>query len=362
MLKTLETGHYNYNCHYGSFLANFFYALEQSLGSRAFLCGFLERVKEIRCQYVRDPQRKELALDGTAIVLRQAGYHQDGFLDSEQAGPLAALVAMLQSGNVAAPNQDDDLTSLEARFEKLGEQLKDAYGAQLSFEFDPALCTTPREASELSQRGILPVLGAATLLKKKAGYEDHLHRLKKLYFSKCGGDGACALQNGVLRIEVNPSLSPKGWPEAAELAQAIDDGLDLRARVEIDGQEKQQRPFWTQQLKNAFEQDIPLVVNWEAFLAHPTEGGNTFYPFYLQESGISRLLYALADYMDEDAAFKALAAIKIQRIRIASAAKMDDVRLELKDGELTYFCFANMRQQGYLGKARLQEKLYELVS
>jgi len=364
-LKTLETGHYNYNSDAGPFAGGFFNSLTQALTDTEFLTAFLNHVHEIWLIRVASPRQKELGMAKGAIILRQCAGVDDGMLENDLSGPLKAIVAMLESGAVnAAAKQADppvDESALEEQFAQLGAQLKSFLGQQIAFEFDPAICNTPAQASELSQRGILPVLGALKLLLEKPEYaEDLTGALQRLRILKNVVVQA-RVEKRELILDVNPIDGPTGWPNSKLIAAALNDGLGLQARLGIRERERESREWWQTMLRERFDREVPLLIDWESFLNHPKEGGNRFYPFYLEESGIRSLLYALTGYMDEDPDFKTRARKAIHEIKISAAAESDGAELTLSRQLLHYRCYADMSRQGYFRTERLQERLHSLA-
>jgi len=364
-LQTLETGHYNYNSDFGPFAARFFNALEGALSETEFLTAFLNHVHEIWLIRAPSPKQKELGLAKNTLILRQCAGVDDGLLEGDLTGPLKALVAMMQTGAVDAartPNQSPaDETALEDQFAQLGAQLKSLLGQQIAFEFDPAICNTPEQARELSQRGILPILGAIKLLLEKPEYaEDLTGALQRLRIAR-NAPAAARVEKLELILEANPVEGPSGWPNSEAIASALNNGLALQARQGIRERERDGREWWQTMLRERFDREVPLLVDWESFLNHPREGGNKFYPYYLEEAGIRPLLYALTGYMDEDPEFKTRVRKAIHEIKISASAEPTGAELTLARHLLHYRCYADMSRQGYLRTERLQERLYSLA-
>jgi hypothetical protein len=146
-----------------------------------------------------------------------------------------------------------------------------------------------------------------------------------------------------------------------ELVRAIDDAFALRVRANIDRIERENRAFWQRMLRERFDRDIILEVDWFSFLAHPTQGGNRLYPLHVREAGVERLIYALTGWMDDDEKFKQKARNRINRLLIACAPDVSSKELIAEDDTIIYRCHEDMSYHGYFTIDELQQLLYRLL-
>ena len=134
----------------------------------------------------------------------------------------------------------------------------------------------------------------------------------------------------------------------------------LRDRAEIADIERSNRSFWTRMLRERFDRDIGVEVNWDAFLADAASSETPLYPLNIQQAGLERLLYALTGWMDDDEAFRAEAIERIDSLYVTSARGMQDKGITLKDGQITYRCYAG-DWAGYYSIDEIQQQLGRLI-
>jgi len=125
---------------------------------------------------------------------------------------------------------------------------------------------------------------------------------------------------------------------------------------EIATIERENRAFWSRMLRERFDRDVMLDVDWESFVTNSVESGWLLYPLYIQQAGIERLIYALTGLMDKDEKFKTAAAYSIQSIHISSARDIKTVKLVFHRGCINYRCFAG-DWDGYFSIEQMQQYL-----
>ncbi len=124
--------------------------------------------------------------------------------------------------------------------------------------------------------------------------------------------------------------------------------------------ERENSAFWARMLRERFERDVELAIDWDSFENDSSESGWPLYPLNIQEAGVERLLYAITGLMDKDEKFKTAAIDSIQSIHISSAKDLRAVRLLFHKRCVTYRCFAG-DWNGYFGIEQMQQYLGDKV-
>lgn len=124
--------------------------------------------------------------------------------------------------------------------------------------------------------------------------------------------------------------------------------------------ERENRAFWSRLLREQFDRDVTLEVDWNAFEIDSSESGCLLYPLNIQRAGIERLLYALTGLMNKDEKFKAAATSSIDSIHITSAKDIRAVKLLYHKRRITYRCFAG-DWDGYFTIEQAQQYLHDNV-
>jgi len=140
------------------------------------------------------------------------------------------------------------------------------------------------------------------------------------------------------------------------MAWATETAADETVNEQIATIERENRAFWSRMLRERFDRDVTLEVDWESFVDNSAESGWVLYPLYIQQAGIERLLYALTGLMDKDEKFKTAAVYSVQSIHISSATNIKTVKLLFHRGCISYRCFAG-DWDGYFSIEQMQQYL-----
>ena len=124
--------------------------------------------------------------------------------------------------------------------------------------------------------------------------------------------------------------------------------------------ERENRVFWSRLLRERFDCEVTLEVDWEAFERDSSESGWPLYPLNIQQAGIERLLYALTGLMDKGEKFRVAARDSIDSIHVTSARDIRAVMLSYQRGCITYRCFAG-DWKGYFTIEQMQRYLIDSV-
>jgi hypothetical protein len=366
-LRTLETGPFKYNCNYGELFRNLFYAIEEVVRQEpVFLVRFLKRVRTIRYEQVADPGARELIAEGSRLLLCQCLYGQGGVLtDSDLTDNLKVIVtAMAEPAEGREGAEGAGAATGDDAVIRLIRRLVEVLGNKLRVTLDPMLLKGPEAIEGVSQRVLAPLYGAICVLMDQAGYAEVLRRLLldvRIRHVESPEEKRCSYHEGLLIVSCCPGRGAAGCFTGGELENAIDDGLALRVRAEIKTIERENRTFWQRMLRERFDRDITLEVDWAAFLAHPAEGGNRLYPLNVRQAGVERLIYALTGWMDDDENFKARARERINRLIVTSAPDASSRELLAEGDAIVYRCSPGIRLQGYFTIDELQQHLYRLI-
>jgi hypothetical protein len=130
---------------------------------------------------------------------------------------------------------------------------------------------------------------------------------------------------------------------------------------QIAGIERENRAFWLRLLRERFDRDVTLEVDWEAFERDSSGAGWPLYPLNIQQAGIERLLYALSGLMDKNEKFRVAAKSSINSIQVTSARDIRAVKLSYQKGRITYCCFAG-DWNGYFTIEQMQQYLHDSVA
>ena len=114
-------------------------------------------------------------------------------------------------------------------------------------------------------------------------------------------------------------------------------------------------------LRDRFDRDLTVEIDWEEFLAHPEVGGNRLYPLYVGDTGMRYLIYALTRWMKSDEEFRESALALVRGLRVTSAPDVESREVRLEGGTIVYRCFADMSLDGYFTLDELQMLLPELI-
>jgi hypothetical protein len=156
-----------------------------------------------------------------------------------------------------------------------------------------------------------------------------------------------ASQEGVGGLEVEEGADPEG-------TGALE--VDKRVNEEIAQIERENRPFWSRILRERFEREVALEVDWDSFIAGSEAEGWVLYPLNIQSAGVERLLYAITGQMDRDKKFKSAARDRIESLYVGNAPDMAGVGLRYRKGRLTYHCYAG-DWKGYYSIEEIQKDL-----
>ena len=363
-LRTLETGHYNYNCDYGELFCGLMEALQEAAREApTFVGDFIRRVRKVRYEQVPDPEGKELIADGTTLVLRQCPWRPGGLLGHMDALAQDLIVTVAaMTGIVAdvAPQAGEDI--VRAHLSSLVEVL----GEEFSVSTDQELMADDEAVERLRQRVLTPLVGAVRTLLDRRGYAENIrHDLLRVKIRHVASpqERGCLYIGGHLVLSCCPERGAAGCLAGDDLVRAIDDALGLHVRAEIARLERENRASWQRMLRERFDRDVPVEVDWASFLAHPVCGGNRLYPLTVVESCVMRLIYALTGWMDGDAPFKAAARERVQLLRVTCAADVADRALLSDDdsGTFTHRCLPDTSLHGCLTIDELQEGLHRLI-
>ena len=357
ILRQLETGKYNYNSNYGELFRDLFPAIEEATRlDRDFLKRFLSVVQSIRYEQVSDPEAKELVVEGSTLLLRQCLNRPHGVISYQDlAKKLAiAVTAMTERSGRTQPRGGTELDGCLAEF-------RQAVGVAVTV--DDSVATTPEVARQACRRVVLPLNGALQYLNRQPGYAALIReRLRSVRIGHSAASEAPAFSflDGALLLSCSPEQGARGCLSADEMVRVIDDLLVLRVRVEIAGIERENQDFWHRMLRERFDREVDIEVDWESFLSHPAAGGNHLSPLNVQQAGIERLIYALTGWMDDDQGFRAEAIRRINGLGIASAEDAAAKGVELQGDRLVYRCFAG-DWEGYYSIDELQQHLNRLL-
>ncbi len=156
-------------------------------------------------------------------------------------------------------------------------------------------------------------------------------------------------------------------PEAAACREllnpmpVLDNAMALTARARIQEVEQEDRAYWQRLLREAFERDVKLDVDWESFLAHPACGGNNLYPYFVREK-TRKLVYAFQDLMREDEHFRNVARRHTALLRVTCAPDADSIGITREGDTIIYRCFASDDPAFPLSRAEFKLELYRLLA
>lgn len=154
-------------------------------------------------------------------------------------------------------------------------------------------------------------------------------------------------QGGVEGLEVEESANPEGIGALEVYEEAME---------EIAQIERENRPFWSRILRERFEREVTLEVDWDAFIYGSYEEGWVLYPLNIQRAGVERLLYAITGLMDRNDHFKTAARDRIESLYVGYTPDIAGVKLRYRKGRLTYRCFAG-DWDGYYSIEKIQWEL-----
>jgi hypothetical protein len=124
--------------------------------------------------------------------------------------------------------------------------------------------------------------------------------------------------------------------------------------------ERENRAFWARILRERFDRDVELEIDWDSFEKDSADSGWPLYPLNIQQAGVERLLYAITGLMDKDEKFRAGAIDSIDSIHVSSAKDIHAVQFLFHKGRITYQCFAG-DWNGYFTIEQMQQYLDDKV-
>ena len=266
----------------------------------------------------------------------------------------AAVLAMAVPTGVGAPENP----SVEAHF----AALLDAVGPHLVLSVAPELVAP--EPEPFCQRVMVPLVGAIRMLADRPGHQELLTselRRVEIRSAATAADRSIAVADGHLQLVVRPDVGAAGTFTAQELIDALDDGLGLAVRADVAEREASEREFWQRLLREALGRDVPLLVDWDAFLTHAEHGHDRLVPYHVDEAGVRRLVYALKGWTDDDEEFRTLARARITGLEVTCAATPDDVGLTARGGVIVSACHPGPSLRGFPGIDALQQALWTLL-
>ena len=210
---------------------------------------------------------------------------------------------------------------------------------------------------------VTPLIDAWHYLKKQPGYQPILKRevqSVRLTHVSSPAEINLSFTEGALALSCSPEYGTSGCLSADNMTREIEKAVALRDKYEIADIERSNRSLWIRMLRERFDRDIDVEVNWNAFLADAALSDKPISPLNIQQAGLERLLYALTGWMDDDEAFRAEAMVRIDSLYVTSARGMEGKGITLKDGQIVYRCYAG-DWAGYYSIDEIQQQLGRLI-